>query len=69
MSLTTNDPAAPFRVQTKGLTYKEAIAILKNKEEYDVNLCPPVKPKGGEMFLISSGGDDSKLKNWNCDCL
>ena len=67
MSIPTNAPAAPFMAQPKALRYKEAISILQNHEQYAVSLCPPVKPKGGEMFLISSGGKDSNLKNWNCD--
>ena len=67
MSMPTNAPAASFMVQPKGLSYKEAMMILQNHEQYAVNLCPPVKPKGGEMFLISSGEKDLNIKNWSCD--
>ena len=65
--MSTNAPAVPFMTRPKGLGYKEATEILQNHDRYTVNLTPAVKPKGGEMFLISSGGDDLKFKNWNCD--
>lgn len=66
-SSTTEGPARPFMQRDRGLQYKEAISILKNHEQYSVYGVPPVKPKGGDHFLISSGGKDHNLKNCSCD--
>ena len=67
MSTSTNGPAVPFMTKTTALRYRDAMEILQNHDSYIVNVTPAVKPKGGQVFLISSGGDDSKIKDWNCD--
>ena len=59
--------SAPFMFDRNSLSYQRAIDILKNHDRYASSLYPLVKPKGGEMFLVSTGGDDAKLKNWACD--
>ena len=53
---TDSGPAVSCMTREKSLTYKAAVAILKSPDQYVVNSNPPVKPKGGELFLVSSGG-------------
>ena len=66
-TLSNSGPAVSCLTHQKSLTYKEAISILQSQDQYVVNSNPPVKPKGGELYLVSSGERDAYLKNWMCD--
>ena len=57
----------PFATRDTALKYSEAMALLQNHNPETVRLCPAVKPLGGQMFLISSGNEETKLKDWMCD--
>ena len=57
----------PIGERATGMKYAEAYDILSNADRYTVSMLPAVKPKGGQMFLISTGGDETKRKDWMCD--
>jgi len=42
-----------YRIATSPLTISEVVEILTNPEREKVSFLPPVKPKGGEIFLFS----------------
>lgn len=65
-SIETNLPT-PFDKREIGLKYKEAKVILENHKSYKKSVLPPVKPKGGEMYLFSSEEDKTRYNDWRCD--
>lgn len=50
----------------KGLELEEAIRLLENVEEYTTINQPPIKPKGGEVFLYLPFSQDEQ-DNYKCD--
>lgn len=58
-----------YRTQSSKLTSKEALQILQNHDQYDslILQIPPWRPKAGEIYLISSGGDDRRKNDWSHD--
>ena len=57
----------PCGQRTTRLTYIEAKIILENHNSYKKSTLPPVKPKGGEMYLFTSEENENKSKDWMCD--
>ena len=41
----------PFRVCSDPLGTDEAVEILESTSEEQISFLPPVKPKGGEMYI------------------
>lgn len=56
-----------YRIQSSKLTSKEALQILQNHDQSLISQIPPWRPKAGEIYLISSGGDDRKKNDWSHD--
>ena len=62
--------ALSFMTRVKTLTYKEAhiiLAAILTQNTNQVYGIPPAKPRGGELFLFSSGGIVDNTHNWMCD--
>lgn len=59
--------AKVYRIQSSKLTSKEALQILQNHDQSLISQIPPWQPKAGEIYLISSGGDDRKKNDWSHD--
>ena len=59
--------AKVYKVQLSKLTSKEALQILKNHDQSPISNIPSVRPKAGEIFFISSGGDERKRNDWSHD--
>ena len=55
--------AVAFRVCSKPLPHEEVSRILENPPETGIYNLPPVKPKGGEIFLFKPVEDSQK--GWN----
>ena len=51
----------PHSMRYKAFTPNEAASILSAVEKDDPRVCsvPPVKPKGGDVFLYSTHGNDA----------
>lgn len=49
-----------YRTQSSKLTSKEALQILQNHDQSLILQILPWRPKAGEIYLISSGGDDRR---------
>ncbi len=43
-----------YQISTSPLMLSEVVEILSNPEKENVLVLPPVKPKGGEVFLLLS---------------
>lgn len=56
-----------YRTQSSKLTSKEALQILQNHDQSLISQIPPWRPKAGEIYLISSGGDDRRKNDWSHD--
>ncbi|CAL4170556.1 unnamed protein product, partial [Meganyctiphanes norvegica] len=52
---------------TPGLKLDEAIRMLQEADPSSLPTKPPIKPKGGEMFLVNCGDDVNKQNDWKCD--
>ena len=57
----------PFLESHKTLGYNLMVAILSDPDRRFIYTVPPIKPKGGQAFLISSGGREVYKRNWRCD--
>ena len=58
LAMTTSEVSV-FRVDDKPLKTAEAISILENVKKESCSSLPPVKPKGGEIYIYlneSKGG-------------
>jgi len=49
------------------LHIKEVMSILNDPDMDKVSNIPPQHPRGGQVFLISDGGDQAKQNDWSCD--
>ena len=47
----------------KGISKETVVTILSNPDEDTVIALPPVKPSGGDVFVVRS----SNLHDWKCD--
>ncbi len=52
--------AKPIGLQAEDLKLDDVLRILQNREPSCVCSVPPVKPKGGEMYVFCPGDDQSK---------
>lgn len=57
----------PCGNKSSGLKYREAKVLLENHSTHKKSSLPPIKPKGGDMYLFTSEIDKTKLKDWMCD--
>ena len=48
-----------YRVSTNPLEISEVVKILQEPHENEFITLPPIKPKGGEIYLYQAGDDDS----------
>lgn len=57
----------PYFIRYSGFRAKEAVNILREAKEDDplISSTPPVKPKGGDIFLFLSKGNATD--DWKCD--
>ena len=51
--------AKPIATKDEDLTLEEALKFLQ-MSPLNPSYVPPVKPKGGEIYLVSAGDDPSK---------
>ena len=51
----------------EALTTKDLRDILEDPDISKISTIPPMKPKGGELYVYCHGGDDTKLHDWSCD--
>ena len=49
------------------LHIKEVMSILNDPDMDKVLNIPTQHPRGGQLSLISAGGDQAKKNNWSCD--
>ena len=57
--------AVPFHVCTTLLSSEEVEKILDDPPSDKVSNLPPVKPKGGEVYLFKPADDSQKGFRWN----
>ena len=56
-----------YMLSDKLLQPQKAREIIENLDESKVMFVPPLKPKGGEVYVFSHGGDVKKSKDWRAD--
>lgn len=56
-----------YMLSEESLDPKEVIEILANPDESKISVCPPQKPKGGEVYLITDDGNKNRKNNWSAD--
>ena len=61
--------AVPFRVCAKPLSHEEVRRILEDPPESGIYNLPPVKPKGGEIFLFKPVEASQKGANYSYPAL
>lgn len=56
-----------YMTSEKPLNPKQARGIIENPGLSKVMFTPPVKPKGGEIYVFSHDGNLDKANNWRSD--
>ena len=56
-----------YMLSEKLLNAQKAREILENPDTSIVMFVPPMKPKGGEVYVFSHDGDVNKGKDWRAD--
>ena len=49
-----------WKTRFSPLNIGTVVNLLQNPPQSSISTLPPVKPKGGEVYVYSDGGDDDK---------